>query len=950
MQTRNNRRKTPVTVLALSIAFALQVNAMSAIAQEASPTDTTAAPATPATPEDVDTLSTITVTGYRASLEKALDIKRGEAGVVDAIVAEDIGKFPDLNLAESLQRIPGVVITRDAGEGRNISVRGLDSNFTRVRVNGMEALTTVGSTDQNGGTNRGRGFDFNVFASDLFSQLIVRKTAQADVEEGSLGATVDLRTARPFDYDGFTFAANTQLTYGDMADKTDPRIAALVSNTWADGKFGALMSFAVSERRTLEEGSGSGRWAGGTSNGRFNGCPANPATTPTTSPFPAACAADVYHPRFPRYTLMEHDQKRMGVTASLQFKPTDRTQFSLDALYSKIDASRDEKYIEAISFSRGACAAGAPGAACRAAGAGGKPETIVRDGVIENGALVYGLFDNVDIRSESRHDEWNTVFTQIGLEGEHEFSDNFKLSGKIGTSSSKHENPIQTTIIMDKYNVDNYSYDYRGDPYKPVLDYGIDPTSGTGWTLAEIRLRPQYVQNDFDIGQLDFNWNISPNFRLKGGVQAKDYSFSTRELRRASEVSVPAFSGGGFIIPSDLTTLAGLSSVNGSPGTWVIPDYQAFANLLDIYSNSGTFALAERAVNTRSVDEEDRGVYLQGDFSMDLGSIPVSGNFGVRYVRTRQSSTGIATASGIPVTSTVSREYSDTLPSINLVAEVRPDLLIRLGAAKVMTRPGLGSLTPGVTVSVAGGARTVSGGNPALDPTRAKTVDLGVEWYFNEGAMLGLGLFYKDIESFIQTTRFVQVYSASGLPASLLEGTGASVSDDFTFTAPLNTPGGELTGLEANYIQPFTFLPGKWSNLGVQLNYTYVDSQIQYVTSTGANSFKDDLTGLSKHSWNATVFYEGKRFSGRVSATNRDDYLLQVPGTEAGFDTHGQTGTTTVDASVRWKIDDQWELSLEGINLTDEVQESWVSNSAGVLPLDYSETGRQYLLGLRYKF
>ena len=944
MQSRYNHRKTPVTVLALSIGFALQMNAFSAFSQDGTPAEPTAASAPADADADaasVDTLDTVTVTGYRASLEKALDIKRGEAGVVDAIVAEDIGKFPDLNLAESLQRIPGVVITRDAGEGRNISVRGLDSNFTRVRVNGMEALTTVGSTDQNGGSNRGRGFDFNVFASDLFSQLIVRKTAQADVEEGSLGATVDLRTARPFDYDGFTFAASTQLTHGDMAGKTDPRIAALVSNTWADGRFGALMSFAVSERRTLEEGSGSGRWAGGTSNGRFNGCPADPSTTPVTSPFPEACAADVYHPRFPRYTLMEHDQQRIGVTTSLQFKPTDRTQFSLDALYSKIDATRDEKYIEAISFSRGGSSNPLTS---------GKPQTIVRDGVIENGALVYGLFDDVDIRSESRHDEWSTVFTQIGLEGEHEFTDNFKLSGKIGTSSSKHENPIQTTIIMDKYNVDNYSYDYRGDPYKPVLDYGIDPTSGTGWTLAEIRLRPQYVRNDFDIGQLDFNWNISPGFRLKGGVQAKDYSFSTRELRRASEVSVPAFPDGGTLVPGDLTTLASLTGINGSPGTWAIPDYEAFANLFNIYSNTGTFALAERAVNSRSVDEEDRGVYLQGDFSADLGSIPVSGNFGVRYVRTTQSSTGTATASGTPVLSTVTREYSDTLPSMNLVAEVRPDLLVRLGAAKVMTRPGLGSLTPGVTVNVSGGARTVSGGNPNLDPIRATTVDLGVEWYFNEGAMLGLGLFYKDIESFIQNTRFVQVYSASGLPASLLEGTGASVTDDFTFTAPLNTPGGELTGLEANYIQPFTFLPGKWANLGVQLNYTYVESQIQYLTSTGANSFKDDLTGLSKHSWNATVFYEGERFSGRVSATNRDDYLLQVPGTEAGFDTHGQTGTTTVDASLRYKIDDQWEVSLEGINLTDQVQESWVSNANGQLPLDYSETGRQYLLGLRYKF
>jgi TonB-dependent receptor len=913
-------------LLAVSIGLALQMSA-AAYAQEAAQT-TDSGQATPAE-NTVDTLDTVSVTGYRASVERALDIKRGEAGVVDAIVAEDIGKFPDLNLAESLQRIPGVVITRDAGEGRNISVRGLGPDFTRVRINGMEALTTVGSTDQNGGSNRGRGFDFNVFASDLFSQLIVRKTAQADVEEGSLGATVDLRTARPFDYDGFTLVASGQASYADMGDTTDPRVAGLIANTWADGRFGALLSVAYSERRALEEGSGSGRWARGTSNNGFN-----PA-----SPYTPALSADTFHPRFPRYTLMEHDQKRTGVTASFQFKPTDRTQFALDALYSKIDAVRDEKYIEAISFSRGASQ-------------NGKPQTIVRDGVVENGALVYGLFDDVDIRSESRHDEWNTVFTQLGLEGEHEFTDNFKISGKLGTSKSEHENPIQTTIIMDKLNVDNYSYDYRGNPYSPVIDYGIDPTDPNGWTLAEIRIRPQYVENDFDVAQLDFNWNISPGFRLKGGVQAKDYSFSTRELRRSTEglTGVPMFTDGTRIVPADLTDQASLSGVSGSPGTWVIPDYQGIADFYDIYSNTGPFALSERAVNTRSVEEEDRGVYLMGEFSADLGAIPVSGNVGVRYVRTKQSSTGIATASGTPVATTVSREYSDTLPSMNLVAEITPDFLIRLGAAKVMTRPGLGSLTPGVTVNVSGGARTVSGGNPNLDPIRAKTVDLGFEWYFDEGAMLGLGLFYKDIESFIQTTRVVQPYSASGLPASLLDGTGAGVNDDFVFSVPLNTPGGELTGFEANYTQPFTFLPGKFANLGVQLNYTYVDSQIQYLTSTGANSFKTDLTGLSKHSWNATLYYEGERFSGRVSATNRDDFLLQVPATESGFDVHGQTGTTTVDASVRYKINDKLELSLEGINLTDEPQESWVQNANGQLPLDYSETGRQYLLGLRYKF
>ncbi|MCD7098543.1 TonB-dependent receptor [Stenotrophomonas sp. MMGLT7] len=918
MQQHFRRRPTPVTLLALSIGLALQAGGAWAQQAEAE------APA----PQDPVTLDSVNVTGYRASVERALDIKRSESGMVDAIVAEDIANFPDLNLAESLQRIPGVVITRDAGEGRNISVRGLGPDFTRVRINGMEALTTVGASDQSGGSNRSRGFDFNVFASDLFTQLIVRKTASADVEEGSLGATVDLRTARPFDYDGFTFAASGQAGYNDMARKADPRVAALIADTWADGRFGGLLSVAYSERQLLEEGSNSGRWANGPSNGGFN-----PA-----SPFAEAMAEDVFHPRFPRYTLMEHEQKRLGVTGSLQWKPGDATQFSLDGLYSKIDAKRTEKYIEAISFSRGASQ-------------GGKPQTIVNDGYVDpaTGALLYGRFDDVDIRSEQRYDEWNTVFKQLALSGEHRFSDAFRIDGQIGTSSSKHRNPIQTTIIMDKLDVDGYSYDYRGNSRFPVYDYGIDPTDGSGWTLAEIRLRPQYVENTFDTGSLNFEWNLGPGFSLKGGVLAKDYTFKTNEWRRNSEVSVPTFADGTTIVPVNMTELANLGGITGHPGSWVVPDLGAVADALDIYSGNGTFALAERVVNARRVEEKDRGVWLMGQFGFDIGAIPFSGNLGVRYVRTKQASTGYATVSGTPVQTTVERKYDDTLPSLNLVAEISPDFLIRFGAAKVMSRPGLGSLTPGVTVNVSGGARTVSGGNPDLEPIRAKTADLGFEWYFQEGAMLGLALFYKDIDSFVQTTRVVQPYASSGLPASLLEGTGADVNDDFVFSVPLNTPGGDLKGAEFNYVQPFAFLPGRWSNLGLQLNYTYVDSKIQYLTATGADSLETDLTGLSKNSYNATLFYEGRQFSGRVSYTHRDDYLTQVPATEAGFDVHGMKAINTVDASLSWKIDDRLELSLEGINLTNEASDEWVG-SAWQLPLQYSETGRQFLLGVRYKF
>ena len=206
----------------------------------------------------------------------------------------------------------------------------------------------------------------------------------------------------------------------------------------------------------------------------------------------------------------------------------------------------------------------------------------------------------------------------------------------------------------------------------------------------------------------------------------------------------------------------------------------------------------------------------------------------------------------------------------------------------------------------------------------------------------------------MQTLRENRPYTDSGLPADLLIGTGASPTDDFTFTRPVNTPGGELYGAEANYTQPFTFLPGKWSNLGVQLNYTWVESKIQYINSAGQPVMKNDLLGLSKSSWNATLFYEGETFAGRVSATNRDDYLTQVPGQETGFNLdgyHGMTGTTVIDASIRYKISDQLELSLEGINLTNEASDEWVySPATGRLPLQYTETGRQFLLGVRYKF
>jgi len=916
--THRGPRGPLFAALSSAIAVALYAAPALAIAQ-----------ATPAAEEDAaspTTLDAIEVTGFRGSLERALDIKRSEVGAVDAIVAEDVADFPDLNLAEALQRIPGVAIDRDAGEGRTISVRGLGPQFTRVRLNGMEALTTGGGTDSSGGVNRGRGFDFNTFASELFSEMLVRKTSSAGVEEGSLGATVDLRTARPFDYDGFTFAAGGQLGYNDLSSDTSPRGSMLISNTFADRTFGALLSVAYTDRQLIEEGHSTVRWDRGTSNGGFN-----PA-----SPFAAASGANVFHPRIPRYGVMEHDQQRVGVTSSLQFRPSDRAEFALDLLYASFDANRTEDYFEAISFSRSGA---------------GKPQTIVREGIIDpNGNLIYAVFDNVDIRSESRVDEQSTEFMQWGLSGAFDLTDSFKITGMVGQSTSEYDNPVQTTIIMDKFDAQGYVWDYRGNSRLPNFNYGsVDPLDPNGWTLAEIRLRPQFVENSFDNAQLNFNWTANSSFSLLGGVNYKDYTYRSKEWRRASELAVPVLD------PTALAGLlreAGLRGINVSSNRWVVPDVSAIGDLFNIYSNTGIFAVSSSlsgvAANNRTVNEESLGYYLQGNFSVELGGVPVNGNVGVRHVGTDLTSDGFSFVGGVAVPTRVTNEYSDTLPSFNIVAEMLPGVLVRVAAAKVMSRPNLGFLNPGATVSVSGGARTVNTGNPKLEPFRATTLDLGLEWYFDNDALLGLGVFYKNIDSFIQTSRETRPFNTSGLPESLLVGTGASPTDDFDFTQPLNTPGGSLTGYEINYQQPFTSLPGFWRHFGVLLSYTYVDSQVQYLTAAGAPSAKGPLVGLSENSASGTVYYDDGRFSARVSAAYRDEFLTTIPGRN-GNNVEGTKAVTTIDASVSYKISEKWQISLEGLNLTDEFNDQWV-DSIGDRSSVYTHTGRQYLLGFRYKF
>jgi iron complex outermembrane receptor protein len=951
---------------AAALVFVGGTAAQAVHAQEAAPAST---PAPAVEPSDVEE---IVVVGYRQALNAALEEKRDAVGSLDAIVAEDIADFPDLNLAESIQRIPGVSIDRNAGEGRRLTVRGLGAQFTRVRINGMEALTTTGSEDAAGGANRDRQFDFNVFASELFNNVTVRKTASADVDEGSLGATVDLNVAHPFDYDGFTLVTGAQGAYNDLSDKVNPRGTFLISDTFADGKFGALISAAYTKRKLLDNGSRTVQWQNDGTVRDANGnvttagnAGAQMGLDPTyTGSASLAQINQAFRPRIPAYEGFQTDQKRLGVTTSFQFKPTDRTLLTLDGLYAKFDVIRQEAQLEAPGFST-AGAAGTQGIDVVNA-------TVVNNGVNGLGnatsTLLAGTFNDVDIRSEGRYDDLSTQFTEVTLNGEHQLTDTIKLHAMAGRARSNHDNPISTTLIMDAQDVDGYSYDYSKDSRLPTFSYGTANVSAPAtWTLAQIRINSVQVDNTVDNGLADLEWQFSDMMSVKVGAQYKEYENTDVTTNRVA-------AGGGTanqqtVFPAGVVrTVDGYSTIftldgvntNGSPQSWLIPDVQKAYGVLGL-ANQAVFptGIASQLANNYTVDEKDKGGFVQLNFQTELVGLPIRGNLGVRYVQTDQNSTGYTFSNGQPTLTSADNTYSDTLPSLNLAANVTDDIIVRASAAKTVARNTLNFIVPRATASISGNAKTLAAGNPNLDPQRANVYDLGFEWYYQPEALLSVALFYKDIGTYVQNIATTGNFAANplGLPnAVALQACGPAVDPTaclagWQFSLPANTPGGNLKGAEVSFQQPFTFLPAPFNNFGTILNFTYVDSQIQYLTSVAGVTqvaATQDLVSLSKNAANGTLYYDNGTFGARVSIAYRDQFYTTVPGRNLN-DFEGTLGTTNVDASSSYKLNDNLTFTFEAINLTDEYSDQYI-DTAGNRSVAYHHTGREFLLGARYRF
>jgi TonB-dependent receptor len=901
----------------------------------------------------------IVVSGFRASQAKALDIKRESTGAVDSIVAEDMGKFPDNNLADSMARLPGVNIDRTGGEGKTISVRGLSPDFSRVRVNGMETIAT-------GYGNKNRTFDFNIFASELFSRIDVHKTMAANLEEGSLGATVDLQTAHPLDSKKDTFVVGVSGGYNDQSETFDPRFVALGSMQNEEGTFGVSLSVAMSNRNVNQIGHDSGRWE---ANGKIDPTktlasqanhwklttPAKTAGNLCSATLTAGCWNDAaftmykdtvegdklngaFHPRFPRQMDRDIEIDRLGVTGSIQWKPTDDTSLTLDILHADLGYKQHDINLTPISLSRTT--------------ATGRAQTTVNSYTYnaDTNVLSAANLSGVDVRSENYDIDADTGFDQYSLQLDHHFTDALSVKVLLGTSKSKTDVTHETTTILEAFDK-NMSYDYTGDAYNPVISYGFDLTSPSNWQISELRDRPAVTENTFDNAAVDFKWEVNDIFTLEAGASAKKFSFDIASYRRDSAIidqakapqgSAVKMPAGCTIAVADLAVTDALGATfapsNTGANAFFLGNTSAVFDKIGYYNNDTCFPLTANTSDTRAVEEKDTGYYTQLDFKTDIGAMPFRGDVGVRTVNTDVDSTGILTQGPV----TVSRSYSDTLPSVNLALEPIENVTVRASWAKVMSRPTLGNLTPGGTLDNFN--RKYTAGNPGLNPFRATAKDVSVEWYFAEESLLSLAVFQKDIESFPQKSITTVKYSDLGLA---LDPSPATVDSDYLFTSTGNGAGGKLDGWEVQYQQPFNFGPDWLKDFGIKLNYTDVTSKVNIGTPEAP--VWAPLVGQSDSSYNGTLWYEHGAFEGRVSYTYRSDYLTSSNTASVGgpgFDRTAPVGV--VDASFSYAFNDNLKLKLDLLNLTNEAETTLISDNE--LVGTSFKAGTQVYAGVLYTF
>ncbi|ODP37826.1 TonB-dependent receptor [Sphingomonas turrisvirgatae] len=637
----------------------------------------------------------------------------------------------------------------------------------------------------------------------------------------------------------------------------------------------------------------------------------------------------------------------------------------------------------------------------------GRPAVDVLDANVTNGLADYLVLRNVDFRSAADHADYVTEFKQGSIDLTHDFSDTFKVQFIGGYSESTNN---QRGLLVEYNRMDspgNFVYDERGDGSMPKIDFGFDAADPNNWETVKgfsaIRHTRRFVKNTYKQGKIDFDWQANDELNIGFGGNYREYSFNTSFFERNTDTLNPTLREAGVATAQTGRVIQfgqGLNVPAGTLSSFYAPDIDKFDAVFDFTCNCvnkwGDWRLTNRRNGGREnfgVTEKDTGLYFQLDWNSELFGRPFRGNAGTRIAITDITSNG-TTQAGRPIVG--KNRYTDYLPSINAVYEPIDDVLVRLSASRVMARPLLGNLSPTITaISVPNTGDTVGAtltvGNPQLEPFRSTNYDASIEWYFAKGGLLSLALFQKDIESFPQTIFYTaqlsQFADAATIAAIREQFTNlnqlAYLDNNYPFTARQfrDAPGGYLRGLEASFQMDFTFLPGLLKNFGVQANYTYIKSELNYILDPGTTNAlgqqvvpqtlgKGPFLGVSPQAFNATLYYESDRLRARVSVANRKGFSATYP-IASGSCSPGITnptatgatvcdgplvndfvytrGTTNVDASMSYKLTDWFSISAEGLNLTNQTSDQYAYQGQEAVSR-YASSGPIYRVGARLRF
>jgi TonB-dependent receptor len=847
-----------------------------------------AAEAAPAAEGD----DTIVVTGsYARSLIAASETKRRAAYGVDSINSTDIGKFPAQNVAEALQLIPGVAITRPRGEGLYVSVRGLGPQFQNTLVNGRSVA--LNDLIENGGAN-GRQFRFEMLPAEFVSSIDVVKTPTADMSEGALGGNIDVKTFRPLET-GTRTTLNLRATWTTKTDKVKPNVTALTSWTNSDDSFGILV--------------GGQYWEKEVRNDRFMNFGWN------LNKFTSALGPGYYTPTRTRPTVETENRQRISGLISAQWRPTDETETTLDVMATRLDVSYDEFGIDIYPDDTSV--------------AGHVPKLVPGSQKIVGNTVVGATIDDVRFMASreyslNRHDLVSVGLQQKWTPGPWDVSGTVNWSFAHSFHPSNREGTVRSRAMFFA----PLTYDASGG-YKvlPTITTTKDLTNPANYQLYPFNIAPKNSKDwdlytRFDVGRSlegfvkklaaggEYHWRKRDYWR-------RDYNVNPAAGTPLTQLGANAYEQ----MPYDDF----LSGVNGNtPRNWLVPVTGTYYDTLfsDAIANSPLTPGDLRS--SFVVREKIFGAYLRADYAFDAGSVPISGNIGVRYVHTDQVASGTLTIGATPTPARYPKNFDDVLPSFNLRAELSPTLVARLAASRVLTRPNVTDSAPRISVST--DAPTASGGNPELNPFLATQLDGGLEWYFSrEGALTG-ALFYKVMDDYI-TAQNVDIQ---------IPGRGTVL-----LSTQVNGGNAKVYGAEVAYNQVFTFLPEPFDGLGAQASYTRTWVKADY--TAGARPITDQLLGLSKNSFNIVGFYDRGPLSMRLSYVWRDTYLSGT-----GSTTQAPTYTApfgSLDGSISWKVMPKVMLTLEGINLANA--KLYTYNDDKLRFGEINDYGRTILFGIR---